>query len=247
MEAIGDRTLIQQPRAGASSLSRRGRPMREERPRSTTLRTLWAVEEELVNTVTHGIGLALSIVAFYAMLAIAVRQGTRWQIGGCTVYGISLILLYGASTLYHSARDPRWKAALRIVDHVCIFLLIAGTYTPFTLTRLRGPWGWAIFTVVWAAAIVGITFKLRSSRRFQSVSALPYIVMGWLAILAVKPCLELIPIAGLVWLLAGGLCYTLGTVFYQADRLPYFHAIWHLFVLAGSSCHFWAVMTSVLA
>lgn len=221
--------------------------MQVEQPRPTTLRTLWAVEEELVNTITHGVGLALSIAGLYVMLAVAVTHGTRWQIAGCTVYGISLILLYTASTLYHSARDPRWKAALRIVDHVCIFLLIAGTYTPFTLTRLRGPWGWALFTLVWAAAITGIVLKLRSSRSFLSVSALPYIVMGWLALLAVKPCLELIPAVGLFWLVVGGMCYTVGTLFYQADRLPYFHAIWHLFVLAGSGCHFWAVMTSVLA
>ena len=221
--------------------------MQVEHPRPTTLRTLWAVEEEFVNTVTHGVGLALSIAGLYLMLAVAISRGTAWHIFGCTVYGVSLVLLYSASTLYHSARDPRWKAVLRIVDHVCIFLLIAGTYTPFTLTRLRGPWGWMLFAVVWIAAIAGITFKVRSSRRFHSESALPYIVMGWLVVLAVKPCFELIPTAGLVWLVAGGLCYTVGTLFYRADRLPYFHAIWHLFVLAGSGCHFWAVMTSVLA
>lgn len=218
-----------------------------EPPPPTTLRTLQAVEEELVNTITHGVGLALSIAGLCLMLVVAVSRGTAWHIVGCTVYGVSLILLYSASTLYHSARDPRWKTALRAVDHICIFLLIAGTYTPFTLTRLRGPWGWTLFGLVWGAAITGIAFKLGSSRRFQSASALPYIVMGWLAILAVKPCLELIPIAGLIWLFAGGMCYTVGTFFYHADRLPYFHAVWHVFVLAGSGCHFWAVMTAVLA
>jgi len=221
--------------------------MQVEQPRSAAVRTLLAVEEELANSVTHGVGLALSLLGLYSMLVLAINQGTTWHIVGFSIYGCSLVLLYAASTLYHSARCPRWKGALRIVDHVCIFLLIAGTYTPFTLTRLRGPWGWMLFALVWSAAIAGIAFKIRSPRRFQSVSALPYICMGWLAVLAIKPCLELIPPHELVWLVAGGLCYTVGTVFYHADRVPYFHAIWHLFVLAGSACHYWAVTSCVAA
>lgn len=221
--------------------------MQVDHERPATIRTLLAVEEELVNSVTHGVGLALSIVGFYAMLVLGLNQGTAWHVIGFSIYGSSLVLLYAASTLYHSARNPRWKATLRIVDHVCIFLLIAGTYTPFTLTRLRGPWGWMLFVLVWSSAIAGIAFKIRSPRRFHSVSALPYVAMGWLAVLAIKPCLDLIPWHGLVWLVAGGLCYTVGTLFYHADRRPYFHAIWHVFVLGGSTCHYLAVMSCVTA
>jgi hemolysin III len=221
--------------------------MQVEQGRPTTIRTLLAVEEELVNTLTHGVGLMFSLAGLYLMLVPALRHGTTWHIVGCTVYGCSLVLLYAASTLYHGVRNPRWKAILRIVDHVCIFLLIAGTYTPFTLTRLRGPWGWLLFVLVWSAAIAGITFKIRSPKRFHSVSALPYVVMGWLAVLAIKPCVELIPISGLIWLVVGGLCYTVGTIFYHADHNRYYHAIWHLFVLGGSGCHYWAVMSCVLA
>ncbi len=221
--------------------------MQVDQSQPTAVRTLLAVEEELVNTVTHGIGLVLSLIGLYSMLVLAITQGTAWHIFTFAVYGSSLVALYAASTLYHSARHQRWKGAMRILDHVCIFLLIAGTYTPFTLTRLRGPWGWMLFTLVWIAAIAGIAFKIRSPRRFHSVSALPYICMGWLVVLAIKPCLELIPAHELMWLAAGGLCYTVGTIFYHADRVPYFHAIWHLFVLGGSACHYCAVMSCVVA
>jgi len=202
--------------------------------------------EEIANAVTHGIGLVLSIAGFVVLLVLAILRGTVWHIVACSVYGSSLIALYSASTLYHAVVSPRLKRALRIFDHSAIYLLIAGTYTPFLLLHLRGPWGWSIFGVIWALAAAGIMFKLWFVGRVPRLSTAVYIAMGWLVVIAAKPVLAHVPTATLLWLLAGGLFYSAGVIFYAWKRLPYNHAVWHLFVLAGSTCHYFAVLHSVL-
>ena len=202
--------------------------------------------EEVVNSVTHGIGLAFSIAGFVVLLVLAVMHGNAWRIISCTIYGSTLVCLYTASTLYHGIRSPRIKHALKIFDHCAIYLLIAGTYTPFLLVNLRGRWGWSLFAVIWGLAMAGILFKLWFVEHFSVLSTAVYLLMGWLAIVAVKPMLLRVPFSGLLWLLAGGVLYTVGGVFYAWKKVPYNHAIWHGFVLAGSTCHYFAVLYSVI-
>jgi hemolysin III len=202
--------------------------------------------EEVANTVTHGIGLLLSVAGFVVLLVLAILRGTAWHIVACSVYGASLICLYTASTLYHAVISPRLKRALKIFDHSAIYLLIAGTYTPFLLLQLRGPWGWSLFGVVWGLAFAGILFKFWFVDHFQHLSTAVYVLMGWLVIVAAKPVLAHVPSATLLWLFAGGLFYSTGVIFYVWKRLPYSHAVWHVFVLAGSTCHYFAVLRSVL-
>ena len=156
------------------------------------------------------------------------------------------MLLYTASTLYHSLRRPRLKRILKILDHTAIYLLIAGTYTPFTLVNMRGAWGWILFALVWSFCLFGIVWKLFHAERFIIVSTIVYVAMGWLVLIAVKPLLAAVPLPGIAWLLAGGLFYTVGVLFFALKRIPYNHAIWHIFVMAGSVCHFVAVMLYVL-
>jgi len=203
--------------------------------------------EEIANSLTHGVGLALSIAGLGVLVTFAALWGDAWVVVGCAVFGASLVILYAASTLYHALRAPRLKWWLRVLDHGAIFLLIAGTYTPFLLVSLRGPWGWSLFGVVWALAVAGIVLKLFLIGRFPVLSTLIYLFMGWLVLVAFKPLVGVLPHASLVMLLAGGVAYTAGTVFYSWERLPYHHAVWHLFVLVGSACHFFAVLGSVLA
>ena len=205
------------------------------------LPTMRSVEEEIANTLTHGVGLGLAVAGWCVLLVFASLEGSVWSIVGCGIYGATLVMLYAASTFYHSVTSPRWKPTLRLCDHMCIFLLIAGTYTPFLLTTLRGPWGWTLLALVWTCAIAGILFKLYAAGRFRSVSAAPYLGMGWLVVLAAKPLLQLMPVGGLLWLLGGGLFYSAGTIFYRRDHNRYYHAVWHIFVLLGSVCHFCAV------
>ncbi len=202
--------------------------------------------EEFANAVTHGIGLALSLVGFVVLLVLAVMRGSAWHIVGCAIYGSTLVCLYAASTLYHGIPSPRLKRALKVLDHSAIFLLIAGTYTPFLLVNLRGGWGWSLLGIVWGLAMAGIIFKFLFVDHFKILSTAVYLLMGWLALIAVKPLLVLVPLGGLLWLLAGGLLYTSGVVFYAWKRIPYNHVIWHVFVLAGSACHYFAVLRSVL-
>jgi len=202
--------------------------------------------EEIANTVTHGVGLLLSVAGFVVLLVLAILRGTAWHIVACSVYGASLIALYSASTLYHAVLSPRLKRALRVFDHSAIYLLIASTYTPFLLLNLRGPWGWAIFGVIWGLAVAGVFFKLWFVDRVPRLSTALYLAMGWLVIIAAKPVLAHVPLTILLWLLAGGLFYSIGVIFYAWKRLPYNHAVWHLFVLAGSTCHYFAVLRSVL-
>lgn len=203
--------------------------------------------EEIANTVTHGIGLLLSVAGFVVLLILAILRGTAWHIVACSIYGATLICLYSASTLYHAAVSPRLKHALRILDHSAIYLLIAGTYTPFLLLNLRGPWGWSLFGVIWGLALAGVLLKFWFVDRFHHLSTAVYVLMGWLVVIATKPVLAHVPSITLLWLAAGGLCYSAGVIFYVWKRLPYSHAVWHLFVLAGSTCHYFAVLRSVLA
>ncbi len=202
--------------------------------------------EEIANSLTHGLGLALSVAGLAVLVVLAALRGTTWHIVSCAVYGTTLVLLYGASTLYHGVRGPRVKRVLRVLDHSAIYLLIAGTYTPFALVTLRGAWGWSLFGVVWGLALLGILWKMWFVDRFVVVSTTVYLLMGWLAVIAAKPLLAALPLGGIAWILAGGLCYTAGVVFFGWKRLPYAHTVWHVLVVAGSVCHFLAVLLYVI-
>ena len=202
--------------------------------------------EELANSLTHGVGLALSVAGFIVLVVLAAMRGSAWRIASCAVYGSTLICLYTASTLYHGIRSRRLKRVLKICDHSAIYLLIAGTYTPFLLVNLRGSWGWSLFAVIWGLAMAGILFKVWFVEHFSVLSTMLYLLMGWLALVAVKPMLLSVPQSGVLWLLAGGVLYTVGVVFYAWKKIPYNHAIWHGFVIAGSTCHYFAVLCSVI-
>jgi hemolysin III len=203
--------------------------------------------EEIANGVTHGVGLAASVAGAVALVVLtATGGGDVWHVVGSGVYGTALVSLYAASTLYHLSRRPGRKRVLRVLDHCAIYLLIAGTYTPFTLVGLRGGWGWTLFGLVWALAVAGIVFKVFFTGRLDALSTAVYVLMGWLAVVAVKPMVEMLPVGTLLWLLAGGVVYTMGTVFYHNRRVPYSHAVWHVFVIAGSICHYLAVSHHVL-
>ena len=206
----------------------------------------YSLGEELAHSITHGIGAALSIAGLVLLVTLAAIRGDAWHVVGCSMFGATLVFLYTASTLYHSITHPGAKKVLRVFDHAAIFLLIAGTYTPFTLVTLRGGWGWTLFVIVWGLALVGIIYKITATNRFRFLSVLLYLGMGWLVLIAIKPMVTSMPRPGLILLLAGGLCYTLGVIFYAWKRLPYGHAVWHLFVLAGSICHFFAVLLYVI-
>lgn len=202
--------------------------------------------DEIANVVTHGLGVLLSVGAGAALIALAALQaGTREMIS-VAIFSASLVLLYSASTLYHAARHPKTKARLKVLDHCAIFILIAGTYTPFTIAAIRGGWGWSLFCVIWGMALIGIVFKLFFTGRYKLLSTAMYIGMGWLVVVALVPLVQALSGAGLAWLVAGGLLYTVGTLFYHRESIPYSHAIWHGFVLAGSSCHFVAVAIEML-
>jgi hemolysin III len=201
--------------------------------------------EEVANSITHGVGAALSVAGLVAMVAISALRGTISHVVACAVFGASLVLLYLSSTLYHALTNGRAKRVFRILDHASIYVLIAGSYTPFTLVTLRGVWGWALFITVWTLAVLGIVFKCYFTGRLHALSTAVYILMGWMAVVATRPLLQALPWPGFLLLLAGGLFYTLGVVFFTWRR-KYAHAIWHLFVLAGSVCHFLAVYRYVL-
>jgi hemolysin III len=202
--------------------------------------------EELANVLTHGAGAVASLAGGAVLLTVAALQGDGWKVASSAVFGTTLVLLYTASTLYHAARSPVAKARLKVLDHCAIYLLIAGSYTPFTLVGLRGGWGWSLFGVVWGLAVVGTIFKLFFTGRFPRLSTATYIAMGWLAVIAIVPMVQRLPAVTLAWMVAGGVTYTLGTIFYHSRRIRYAHAIWHLFVIGGSACHFVAVLTQML-
>ena len=196
--------------------------------------------EEIANSITHGIGAALSIAGLVAIVAVAALDRSAWRIVACAIYGTSLVLLYTSSTLYHALANNRAKQVFKILDHSSIYLLIAGTYTPFTLITLRGPWGWTLFGVIWGLCVCGVVFKSLWIDRLKSASTVVYVLMGWCAVFAIRPLLAALHWTGFMWLLAGGLCYTAGVAFY-ANSSRFAHSIWHLFVMAGSLCHYWAV------
>jgi hemolysin III len=202
--------------------------------------------EERINILSHASGLLLSMVAIVLLLVRASNYGNAWHIVSVAIFGASLIALYAASTTYHSATRPELRARLRVIDHATIYILIAGTYTPFTLITLSGPVGWTIFSISWGLAVSGIVLKLFFTGRFNLVSTLMYIFMGWIIVFAVKPLVASLPAEGLYWLIAGGLSYTIGAVVYSIKKVPLNHAIFHLFVLGGSVCHFVAVYFFVL-
>lgn len=202
--------------------------------------------EEIANSVIHGVGLVLAIAGLAVLTAFASLYGDAWHVVSCSIFGASLILLYTTSTLYHSIPLPRVKAVLRTLDHAAIFILIAGTYTPFLLVSLRGPWGWTLFVLIWGMALVGVALRIGPGHHSHWLSLGLYLGMGWAIVVAVKPLLNSVAPGGLVLLLAGGLAYTVGVVFYVWHRLPYHHAIWHGFVLVGSILHYFAILFYVI-
>src|SRR5688572_14451181 len=198
--------------------------------------------EEIANSISHGLGLVLALVALLILLLSAIRIGSTQFIVGAVVFGGTMVLLYLASTLYHSVTHETAKQFFRLFDHSAIFLLIAGTYTPFTLGVLRGALGWTLLAIIWFLAVAGIIIKALPRTRHSWISMVLYLVMGWLAIVAIKPIWQLVPVPGILLILAGGLAYTSGLAFFAARRLRYNHFIWHLFVIAGTTCHFFAVL-----
>ena len=204
-----------------------------------------ASREELACALSHGFGAVAALAGGIVLVTRGATHGDGWQLAAAIVFSASMLLLYVASTLYHSARDGRTRARLKIFDHCAIYLLIAGTYTPFTLVGLRGDVGRGLFIAIWSLALAGITFKLVFTGRFKLVSTLVYIAMGWLVLLAIRPVMDALDGWTFGWLLAGGVAYTLGTIFYHRPSLAYSHAIWHLFVVAGSVCHYVAVLAQV--
>ncbi len=212
-------------------------------------RRWYAHLEEILNSITHGIGILLSIAALVLLVVFAsIRPyGDVWKIVSFSIYGFSLIMMYTASTLYHSYQNPKIKKFLNLFDHAAIYVLIAGTYTPFMLVSLRGPWGWSIFGVIWGLAIAGVIFKLFFySDKYRKLSAIIYFLMGWIILIAIRPLLSEVPTGGLLWLLGGCLIYSMGIPFYIKREKRFFHVIWHLFVLGGSITHFFAIFFYVL-
>lgn len=210
---------------------------------------VYSLLEEMLHCISHGIGAALALAGMVVLIVLAslAAHVDPWKIVGVSLYGATLVLLYSASTLYHGARRPRLKRAFKVVDHCAIYALIAGTYTPFLLVNLRGPLGWTLLAVIWGLAIGGIVLKLIWPQRFGVLRVAVYLVMGWLIVVASDAMGAHLSDTSIAWLVAGGVTYTLGVVFYAIRAIPFHHAIWHLFVLGGSVCHYVAVYTAVLS
>ena len=211
------------------------------RKESYSLKTQ-TIGEEIANSITHGIGAGLSIAALVILVVLASKRGDAWRIVSFSIYGTTLFLLYLASTLYHSFVNPKIKNIFRILDHSAIYLLIAGTYTPVTLTLMRGAWGWTLFGLAWAIAIGGIIITALLLDKLKALLVLSYVVMGLLVVIAIKPMIQMVPRGMIIWLFIGGACYLLGIIFYLWNRLPYHHPIWHIFVLGGSISHFLGIL-----
>ena len=207
---------------------------------------IYSLGEEIAHAITHGVGVVASIVGLAVLVGFAAKWGNAWHLVGCSIFGATLILTYTASTLYHSIPLERAKRILRSLDHSAIFLLIAGTYTPFTLVNLRGPWGWSILGVVWGIAIFGIVLEFTPLRSIRAIPIVLYLVLGWLIVIATKPMFATVATGGLVLVATGGLVYTVGIIFYGLKRMRYHHAIWHVFVMVGSTLHFFAVLLYVI-
>ena len=193
--------------------------------------------EEKLNAVTHGVGTLLALAGLYILLFSSYLHGDVWHLVSSSIYGTSLVLLYLASTLYHSVSNEKLKYIFKIFDHAAIYLLIAGTYTPFALVLFRGALGWTVFGVVWGLALIGVVFQIMFVKRFKLLSTICYVAMGWIMIILIKPLVDTLPMVGIYWLVGGGIFYTVGTLFYLY-RFPFNHTIWHLFVLAGSIAHY---------
>ena len=202
--------------------------------------------EEIANSITHGIGFLLSIAGLIILIVSAKIHADAWRVVSVSIYGGSLIILYATSTLYHIFSSGRISYIFKVIDHSAIYLLIAGTYTPFTLISLRGPWGWTYFVTIWGLALAGIIFKIFFVNRFLVFFITSYLVMGWIALIAAHPIIKTIPLGGICWLVAGGILYSLGIIFLHFWKLRFHHAIWHLFVLGGSICHYFAILFYVL-
>ena len=198
--------------------------------------------EEIANSVIHGIGAALSVAALVLLVVFAAKQGDAWKIVSLSIFGVSLIILYLMSTLSHAISDPRVKRFFELMDFASIYILIGGTYTPIMLIYLRGQHGWTMFGVIWGFAILGILSKIFLLGKWDFMSVVFYILMGWGLVLVFKPLIQNAPMGLLKWIAAGGLCYTFGTFFYLYRKMPYHHPVWHLFVLAGSTCHFFGFL-----
>lgn len=228
--------------------SGRGAPLRQPLPRVAVPHALehardnlYSFGEELAHAITHGLGVVLAIVGLCVLVVRAALYGDVWHVVASSVFGATLVLMYTASTLYHSIPLPRARHVLRVIDHSLIFLLIAGTYTPFTLVTLHGPWGWSLFGFTWGLAVIGVGLKIFTTGRYEKLSLSVYLLMGWCAVVAIKPLLERLDTGGLLLLAAGGITYSGGVAFYVWHRLRYHHAIWHLFVLGGSVLHWFTV------
>ncbi|MGO1367760.1 MAG: PAQR family membrane homeostasis protein TrhA [Senegalia sp. (in: firmicutes)] len=205
-------------------------------------KAIYSKSEEITNAISHGIGLAFAIASLTILVVLASIYGEVWHVVSFAIYGATLVILYLSSTLYHSFPTGRVKEIFQICDHASIYLLIAGTYTPLMLIPLRGKLGWTLFGIVWGIAILGIAFKIFFVKRFAIVSLLLYLGMGWLIVIAIKPLINSISLESIIFLIAGGLSYTIGTIFYANKKIKFNHAIWHLFVLGGSICHFFTIL-----
>ncbi len=206
----------------------------------------YTVKEEIASSITHGLGIVFSVVGLIVLVYLAVGVADPWRIVSVSIFGASMIILYLASTLYHALPWPSVKSVMRVFDHCAIYVLIAGTYTPFLLVSMRGPWGWSLLVVMWGIAVLGCAFKAFHTGKFDRLSTGLYVAMGWMIVVALKPALEVIPVGAMVLMAIGGLAYTGGVFFYSCNRIPYNHAIWHGFVLAGTVAHFFAILFYVV-
>lgn len=204
-----------------------------------------SLKEEVANAITHGIGVGIAIAALVILVVYSALLGDTWKVVSFSIYGATMILLFLSSTLYHSFPQPTLKRFFRILDHSSIFLLIAGTYTPVTIGAMRGGWGWTLFGIIWGLTLIGICLKIFAMSKLKWVSIVVYLMMGWIIIIAIKPLVQVVSREFLIWIAIGGLAYSLGIIFYTARKLPFHHAIWHLFVLAGSISHFFAMLSLI--
>jgi len=202
----------------------------------------FSIKEEIVNAITHGVGACLSIAALVVLVVIGALHGTVWHVVSYAIFGACMVILYTSSTIYHSLTNQKAKLLFQKFDHISIFLVIAGSYTPFCLITLRGWIGWTLFGVIWGCAVVGIVFKSIRIGKWELLSTVMYVLMGWMCVIAIKPLYNLLPSHAFLLLILGGVAYTIGAIFFTLDRIPYFHGIWHLFTLAGSTLHFFAVL-----
>lgn len=204
--------------------------------------------EEIFNATSHGIGILLGVAALVLLVVFSALEGSALKVTTSAIYGSAIILMFLASTFYHSFQNPKVKRFFKVIDHISIYILIAATYTPIMLVTVGGAWGWSMFGVIWGLAAFGTVFKILYTRRFEFFSLALYGVMGWLVLIALHPLLKALPLGGLIWLATGGLCYTLGIIFYVLDsKYKFSHFLWHLLVLAGCICHFFAVLLYVIS